>query len=61
MSNRDKLKSIKATHGLTSKDIAEICKVSIRTVSSWLLPDTSKTGRACPDMAIELLNCTLNK
>jgi DNA-directed RNA polymerase specialized sigma24 family protein len=60
MNNRDQLKAIITEHGLKRREVADLCRVSLHTVNSWLSTDKSKARRACPDMAVELLRMKLN-
>jgi len=59
MTNRDKLKQIKYDYDLTRQQLADIIGVPLATLNGWMLPDTSKASRACPDMVLELLKYKL--
>jgi transposase len=51
--NNSKLRQIKEEHGLTYRDIAEICDVSYWTVKSWLLQPESSNYRNMPGKQLD--------
>ena len=52
MSNREQLRQLKETHGLTVNRISELLAVKPQTVRSWLCVG----GRRIPDSKLELLH-----
>ena len=54
MTNREQLKILKSTHGLTSQDVADKLAISIHTVNSWLYGN-----REMPDNELRLLRYIL--
>ncbi|GBU19686.1 MULTISPECIES: hypothetical protein [unclassified Methylobacterium] len=55
MSNRARLVSLMERLALTKGDVARIARASEATVDSWLKPETSKSHRACPEVALAVL------
>jgi DNA-binding transcriptional regulator YiaG len=58
MNTNQQLIEIIEKNSLTRAEISDILGVSIYTVKNWLLPEKSSGFRACPKMAIKLLNIT---
>jgi len=61
MDNRQKLKALINDLGYTRKEAAEALSVPLSTLNNWLLPETSKAHRRCPDIAITLLTMIKEK
>ncbi len=55
MSNRARLVSLMERLALTKGDVGRIARASDATVDSWLKPETSKSHRACPDVALAVI------
>ncbi|MBK3398049.1 hypothetical protein [Methylobacterium ajmalii] len=55
MSNRRSLISLMESFALTKADVARIARASDATVDAWLKPETSKSHRACPDVALAVI------
>jgi len=56
---KERLKQLMTDHSLTEAMVADALHVSPSTIQSWLKPDTSKSARNVPAMAIELLEIKL--
>jgi len=48
-----------STYGLERREVAELVKVKLDTVNSWLVSHESSHCEEMPDMAIELLELKL--
>lgn len=55
MSNRSRLVSLMERFALNKADVARIARASDATVDAWLKPETSKSHRSCPDVALAVL------
>jgi hypothetical protein len=53
--NAARLRELMGRHQLHAKDVARMCKVSIKAVESWLNAPGTSFYRAMPDMALELV------
>lgn len=49
------LKRIMKKEKLSYKQVSELCVVSLPTVHSWLVPETSKCKRKMPTRSLDLL------
>lgn len=59
MNVHDKIKQLKADHGLTWPQIAEMLGVSAHTVNSWSQNPTHKSARSPGPCCVELLELKL--
>lgn len=53
--NAERLRDMMQDAGLTRQVTADLLKVSLETVHSWLKPEGNKSGHACPEWAPLLL------
>lgn len=59
--NAAKLRQLKASHSLTTQDVADLLGVSPYTVKSWLMHAGSEAHRAMSDRELEFLLLKLEK
>lgn len=55
------LRRIRIKHGLSTREIADLCMVSYDTAQSWHVKPDSKRHRRMPNRALELLKMKLGE
>jgi len=55
VSPAERVADLRARHGLSTADVARLCRVRAQTVRRWLSPPTASTHRECPEWAATLL------
>lgn len=59
--NNGRLRELMDAHGLTYAEVAELCRTSVATVTSWLRPEGNAAHRGMPDAHLELLELKLGE
>ncbi len=59
MNNRERLFDLISEYKLEKREIAELVKVTVETIESWMVSHESHHFEEMPDMAIELLELKL--